>query len=147
MRLIEIRDLDGPNIFLLEPAIKLELAVDEDDVTPDAVAALASRMEPLAPSDDERAAGARRARRSPDGRLRRAPRASRGRVPGDALGGDGDARPVVAGLRLGAPPLRPRPGAAARRRGQRGGGRSRRRRRPRSPSCWHGDDGPKTAPA
>ena len=58
MRLIEIRDLDGPNIFLLEPAIKLELALDERDLTPDAVAALASRMEPLAPSDDERAAGA-----------------------------------------------------------------------------------------
>ncbi len=58
MRLIEIRDLDGPNIFLLEPAIKLELALDDDDLTPDAVAALAGRMEPLAPSDDERAAGA-----------------------------------------------------------------------------------------
>ncbi len=58
MRLIEIRDLDGPNIFLLEPAIKLELELDERDLTPDAVAALASRMEPLAPSDDERAAGA-----------------------------------------------------------------------------------------
>jgi cyanophycin synthetase len=57
MRLIEIRDLDGPNIFLLEPAIKLELALDEHDLTPDAVAALARRMEPLAPSDDERAAG------------------------------------------------------------------------------------------
>jgi cyanophycin synthetase len=58
MRLIEIRDLDGPNMFLLEPAIKLELALDDPDVTPDAVAALAARMEPLAPSDDERAAGA-----------------------------------------------------------------------------------------
>jgi cyanophycin synthetase len=58
MRLIEIRDLDGPNIFLLEPAIKLELVLDDDDLTPDAIAALSSRMEPLAPSDDERAAGA-----------------------------------------------------------------------------------------
>jgi cyanophycin synthetase len=58
MRLVEIRDLDGPNIFLLEPAIKVEFQVDERDLTPDAVAGLAARMEPLAPSDDERAAGA-----------------------------------------------------------------------------------------
>ena len=29
MRLVEIRDLDGPNIFLLQPAIKLELEVTE----------------------------------------------------------------------------------------------------------------------
>ena len=59
MRLSEIRDLDGPNLFLLEPAIKLELILDEGDLSPDAIAALASRMEPLAPTDDERAAGAR----------------------------------------------------------------------------------------
>jgi cyanophycin synthetase len=57
MRLSEIRDLDGPNIFLLQPAIKLDLEMDGRDVTPDAIAALAARMEPLAPSDDERAAG------------------------------------------------------------------------------------------
>jgi cyanophycin synthetase len=58
MRLVEIRDLDGPNIFLLQPAIKLELEVTEADRSRDAIAALATRMEPLAPSDDERAAGA-----------------------------------------------------------------------------------------
>jgi cyanophycin synthetase len=58
MRLVEIRDLDGPNIFLLQPAIKLELEVAEGDRSRDAIAALATRMEPLAPSDDERAAGA-----------------------------------------------------------------------------------------
>ena len=58
MRLVEIRDLDGPNIFLLQPAIKLELEVMEGDRSRDAIAALATRMEPLAPSDDERAAGA-----------------------------------------------------------------------------------------
>jgi cyanophycin synthetase len=57
MRLVEIRDLDGPNIFLLQPAIKLELEVAESDLTPDAIGALSARMEPLAPSDDERAAG------------------------------------------------------------------------------------------
>ncbi len=58
MRLVEIRDLDGPNIFLLQPAIKLELEVMESDLTSDAIAALAASLEPLAPSDDERAAGA-----------------------------------------------------------------------------------------
>jgi cyanophycin synthetase len=58
MRLVEIRDLDGPNIFLLQPAIKLELEVTKDDRSRDAIAALATHMEPLAPSDDERAAGA-----------------------------------------------------------------------------------------
>src|SRR5215212_6309047 len=58
MRLIEIRDLDGPNIFLLQPAIKVELEVTEADRSRDAIAALATSMEPLAPSDDERAAGA-----------------------------------------------------------------------------------------
>ena len=57
MRLVEIRDLDGPNIFLLQPAIKCELEAGEGDLTPDAIAALAARMEPFAPSDDERAAG------------------------------------------------------------------------------------------
>jgi cyanophycin synthetase len=58
MRLVEIRDLDGPNIFLLQPAIKLELEVVPDNLTPDAIAAIASRLEPLTPSDDERAFGA-----------------------------------------------------------------------------------------
>ena len=58
MRLVEIRDLDGPNIFLLQPAVKLELEVTQDDLSPDTIATLATRMEPLAPSDDERAAGA-----------------------------------------------------------------------------------------
>jgi cyanophycin synthetase len=57
MRLVEIRDLDGPNIFLLQPAIKLELEVAETDRSRDAIASLATSMEPLAPSDDERAAG------------------------------------------------------------------------------------------
>lgn len=57
MRLVEIRDLDGPNIFLLQPAIKLELELAEEDVTRAAIAALSARLEPLAPSDDERASG------------------------------------------------------------------------------------------
>ena len=58
MRLVEIRDLDGPNLFLLQPAIKLELALEANDVTADAIATLSTRMEPIAPSDDERAEGA-----------------------------------------------------------------------------------------
>src|SRR5690349_21986540 len=56
MRLIEIRDLDGPNLFLMQPAIKLELEVTKRDLTRDAIAALATRMEPFAPTD-ERAGG------------------------------------------------------------------------------------------
>jgi cyanophycin synthetase len=57
IQLIEIRDLDGPNLFLLQPAIKLELEAALADLSADAIAALATSMEPLAPSDDERAAG------------------------------------------------------------------------------------------
>ena len=30
MRVVEIRELDGPNIFLLEPAIKVELELGDD---------------------------------------------------------------------------------------------------------------------
>ena len=44
MRLVEIRDLDGPNIFLLQPAIKLELEVTEADRSRDAIAALANKV-------------------------------------------------------------------------------------------------------
>lgn len=60
MRLVEIRDLDGPNLFLLQPAIKLELRVEPGDVGADALAALAARLEPLGVSDeaeDDRAEG------------------------------------------------------------------------------------------
>jgi cyanophycin synthetase len=47
MKLVEIRDLDGPNIFLLEPAIKVEFALDETDETPESQAALARRFQPV----------------------------------------------------------------------------------------------------
>ena len=47
MRLVEIRDLEGPNIFLLQPAIKVELAIAPQDVTRDAIAGLSGRLEPL----------------------------------------------------------------------------------------------------
>ena len=58
MRRIELRDLDGPNIFLLAPAIKLELAVGADDLESAALAALAARLEPLGLADDAPPAGA-----------------------------------------------------------------------------------------
>jgi cyanophycin synthetase len=58
MRLVEIRDLDGPNIFLRQPAIKLELDVSPGDLSPDGIAALTERLQPLAPTDDELAEGA-----------------------------------------------------------------------------------------
>jgi cyanophycin synthetase len=38
VKLVEIRDLDGPNIFLLMPAIKIELATESDDDFRSAVA-------------------------------------------------------------------------------------------------------------
>ena len=34
MRLVEIRDLDGPNVFLLKPAIKIEIALDGSHIEP-----------------------------------------------------------------------------------------------------------------
>ncbi len=48
MELVEIRDLDGPNIFLLKPAIKVEFAWSDVDVTPDRLVDLARRGAPLA---------------------------------------------------------------------------------------------------
>ena len=57
MRLVEIRDLDGPNILLLQPAIKVEFAISPGDVQASALADLSARLEPLVPTDDERAEG------------------------------------------------------------------------------------------
>jgi cyanophycin synthetase len=63
MRLVELRDLDGPNLFLAGPAIKLELALDlapgmdRADTAAEAVAALAARFEPLGMTDDDRPEG------------------------------------------------------------------------------------------
>ncbi len=56
MELVEIRDLDGPNIFLLQPAIKVEFAWSDVDVTPDRLVDLARRGAPLA-SNAEPGAG------------------------------------------------------------------------------------------
>ncbi len=58
MELVEIRDLDGPNLFLLQPAIKLELRAEANDLSPDALAALAARLDGLGVSDEERSGGA-----------------------------------------------------------------------------------------
>ncbi len=42
MQLVEIRDLDGPNLFFLEPAIKVELKLEDGE----SEASLASLLEP-----------------------------------------------------------------------------------------------------
>ncbi len=47
MELVEIRDLDGPNIFLLQPAIKVEFSWSDSDVTAEALANFARRSAPL----------------------------------------------------------------------------------------------------
>src|SRR5579884_911281 len=57
MELVEIRDLDGPNVFLLQPAIKLELDATARDVERDALAAFATRLEPLHVTDEARPGG------------------------------------------------------------------------------------------
>ncbi len=44
MELVEIRDLDGPNLFLLRPAIKLELVVCQDEPVPDQGARVAAAV-------------------------------------------------------------------------------------------------------
>lgn len=35
MQLVEIRDLDGPNVFITQPAIKIELSIDSNDLRGD----------------------------------------------------------------------------------------------------------------
>ena len=57
MRLVEIRDLDGPNLFLLAPAVKVEWEADAADLGPAALAALGGRLEPLGLAPDEAVEG------------------------------------------------------------------------------------------
>ena len=57
MELIEIRELDGPNLFLLQPAIKLELRPAEHDLTREALAALLGRLGRFGNSDEGQRAG------------------------------------------------------------------------------------------
>lgn len=57
MQLVEIRDLDGPNVFLLRPAIKLELEVGRRDLTREALGEIRVRFEPLGISDESRSGG------------------------------------------------------------------------------------------
>ncbi len=47
MELVEIRDLDGPNIFLLQPTVKVEFGWSETDITAEALADLARRSAAL----------------------------------------------------------------------------------------------------
>ena len=58
MELLEIRDLDGPNQFLLQPAIKVAFTITADDRAPDAVAALSARLEAFGVDTDDRVSGA-----------------------------------------------------------------------------------------
>jgi hypothetical protein len=58
MRLVEIRDLDGPNLFLLAPAIKIEWEIAAGDLGPAAIGALATRFEPFGAAADDDLAGA-----------------------------------------------------------------------------------------
>jgi cyanophycin synthetase len=48
VQLVEIRDLDGPNLFLLEPTIKVELALGAADDSPAGRASLADRLQSTA---------------------------------------------------------------------------------------------------
>jgi cyanophycin synthetase len=57
MELVEIRDLDGPNQFLLQPAIKVAFVITPEDRAPDNVAALGARLEPFGVDTDDRAGG------------------------------------------------------------------------------------------
>lgn len=57
MELVEIRDLDGPNAYLLQPAVKLELNATTRDITRDALSAFARRLEPLGITDEARPGG------------------------------------------------------------------------------------------
>src|SRR5688500_7749288 len=52
MELVEIRDLDGPNVFLLRPAIKVALRVGRRNLSRDALRALRCRVEPIGIPDE-----------------------------------------------------------------------------------------------
>ena len=58
MELVEVRELEGPNVFLLRPAIKIELRAEEGDLAADALARLVARLEPLGVNEEERPSGA-----------------------------------------------------------------------------------------
>ncbi len=53
MQLVEIRDLDGPNVFLLKPAIKIELAITEDDFRPEAILRFRLSRDAFGAGEDE----------------------------------------------------------------------------------------------
>lgn len=47
MKLVEIRELDGPNLFLLKPAVKVEFALESEDDADSALARLGGDFEDL----------------------------------------------------------------------------------------------------
>ncbi|MGH2559754.1 MAG: Mur ligase family protein [Thermomicrobiales bacterium] len=51
MELVEVRDLDGPNLFLLEPAIKVEFRVSPDDATDQRISRLRTIFQVAPPAD------------------------------------------------------------------------------------------------
>jgi cyanophycin synthetase len=57
MELVEIRDLDGPNVFLLAPAIKIELRVGRRDLSREAVSRLRGRLDQFGVADESTAGG------------------------------------------------------------------------------------------
>lgn len=57
MELVEIRDLDGPNVFLLRPAIKVEFGIGRRDLSRSSIGALRRRVEPLGITDESTAGG------------------------------------------------------------------------------------------
>jgi cyanophycin synthetase len=57
MELVEIRELDGPNVFLLQPAIKVEFKLGRRDLTRESLARLRARLEPLGFSEETTAGG------------------------------------------------------------------------------------------
>ncbi len=53
MELVEIRDLDGPNLFLLQPAIKIELRVPAHELSDDMFRRFRRSLEAYGVGDDE----------------------------------------------------------------------------------------------
>jgi cyanophycin synthetase len=51
VQLVEIRDLDGPNVFLLEPAIKVEFVLDDADRSPSSRQVLSARLSAITQTD------------------------------------------------------------------------------------------------
>ena len=53
MQLVEIRDLDGPNLYLRQPAMKIELSVEDGDLSDEALRRLRRSFEAYGNGEDE----------------------------------------------------------------------------------------------